>query len=1419
VADVNGDGKPDLVTTGGVLLGNGDGTFQPLQSFAVGSSATAVAAVADVNGDGKPDLVTTGGVLLGNGDGTFQPLQFFAVGANPTAVTVADVNGDGKPDVVTANRGDNTVSVLLGNGDGSFQPEHSFAVGGFPTTVVVADVNGDGKPDLVTANRGDNTVSVLLGNGDGSFQPAHSFAVEGFLPTYDSNEPGIDPGTSLLAVADVNGDGKPDLIVTDFNNPSVSVLLGNGDGTFQPPHSFATGDYPTAVVAVADVNGDGKPDLIVLSGDNVSVLLGNGDGSFQPAHSFATGVGPIAVAVADVNGDGKPDLVVPDGVDAYASVLLGNGDGSFQPAHTFALNSFPGTASVPVAVADFNGDGKPDLVTTEGVLLGNGDGSFQPLQSFAVGANPIAVAVADVNGDGKPDVVTANQGDNTVSVLLGNGDGSFTPASPTNGVDLRNTPYLGDFDGDGLPDSVILDRSGHVLFRKGLPGADGLFAPPVILNPSRPARDLTVVKTATGWAIATADASFDLSLSGRNHFVYTISLYTVAPNGKVNRTTAFSTTLLPTRLAAADLTGNGLDDLIVANSLDSSIQVAFQLPNDIFSTPVTRPTGGTPSDLSLVDVTGDGLPDIVVSNQASGDVSVFLNDKLHSFTQSDRFRGGTGLYGLDTTTATPSITTLEQSVSLATGDFTGDGRNDVVVVNRGTHSFSVLRNDGTGGFADPQAALTTSTSDGPDVNALPGPIVAGYFHGPSQPLDLTLLMKDRAEVWIYTGNGDGTFTHTFSIAAGAQPTGLNVVRNPKTGQLDLLVGDPFGDVLRLEGKGDGTFLVAGSRVSLAAQDLGRGGIAVLVANQQTDQVTVQAPQPGSAQFAPVVTLAAGPQSTLAPGAVQWAKLDKDSPFYDAVVVASGGNEVLVYRGTGFDAAGHPTFAPPVSYSVGTDPAAVTIQDINGDGIPDMLVANQGSNDVSILFGSWDAAGNWVGRPGPRLKSGGSGPIATAVVFPQGGGLPNLVVTNGESGTLAVLPGVGQGFFNDQNPTILSLPGNPVLTQGPTSLGASGFGVAVAAAGQLFGFDLNNFAGSVRTLFAPPPGEGVEAAEVLADGHVVAALDGGMVVDLTLANGGLAVDGAFMPLTGVPAHPSALEVLQGESEMEVLVTNAGEERVFVFVIPGLPEPRVLLPAEAPAGPRVEVTPPLEGPLTLVITLAAGTPVGATPPPEEPLIDSRVVVGTPLAEGLPTEGPPPAGDAVVAEASTEVALSATRPVGRAGDGGGDEAGPEQVAEAEPTRRFEDGLDVEEKLRAIDLYQPTRNPDRPGPISRRSAGRWDRDLVALALVAPAVTAPLTDLMSIPEGAAPAPWLTGAAEVIGGVIADLGVEAPTNAEAAHAAFVLPLSEGNGEHCRLLVLAGLALWSWPGGGPDSDRPAEHEPARKRGLCAGRGAG
>ncbi len=623
----------------------------------------------------------------------------------------------------------NTVSVLLGNGDGTFSTQETIPVPPGPTAVAVADVNGDGRPDLVVTSYQpgsgqDGSVSVLLGNGDGTFQPPS--AEDTFT---------VGHGPSDLAVADLTGDGIPDLIVTNRYDNTVSVLLGNGDGTFQPARTFAAGAGPVTV-AVADFNGDGIPDLVIADAggryspaNTLTLLLGNGqrgegDGTFAVQPPITVGTRPSAVAVANLTGDGIPDLVVANAYDNTVSVLLGNGNGTFDALPPIAVGMRP----VALAVADVNGDGIPDVIVannydnTVSVLLGQGDGTFLPQQTFAVGVAPVALAAADLNGDGKTDLVTANYGDNTVSVLLGKGDGTFLPATVASGVGERNTPFQVDLNNDGIPDSVILDHSGNILFRQGLSGADQSFAPPQIINASvfnpqtqsdeeLTARDLTILNSASGPAIATADAIPAPNVLNADHqFAYTVSLYTFT-DGSFARTTAFSTSLLPTSITAGDLTGNGLDDIVVADALDNSIQIAFQQPDGTFSSPITLPVGIAPSGVILTDVNGDGLLDVVVSDQASGDVSVLMNQGNGSFAPSVLFRAGIGLFGLDAASPTAQVSSLVQSISLAAGDFTGDGRNDLVIVDDGTHSFSVLQNDGNGGFSDPQATLTTSTSD------------------------------------------------------------------------------------------------------------------------------------------------------------------------------------------------------------------------------------------------------------------------------------------------------------------------------------------------------------------------------------------------------------------------------------------------------------------------------------------------------------------------------------------------------------------------------------------------------------------------------------------------------------------------------------------------------------------------------------
>jgi Bacterial Ig-like domain (group 3)/FG-GAP-like repeat/Beta-propeller repeat/FG-GAP repeat len=360
-------------------------------------------------------LSQTVNALAGYG---FAPAVNYGTGNYPNAVAVGDFNGDGKADLAIANESSGSVSILLGKGDGTFQPAVNYTTNS-AYSVAVGDFNGDGKPDLAVGAY--SQVAVLLGNGDGTFQPAVDYPFVYSTPGFNSTNVGA------IAVIDLNGDGHADL-VTANGDGALRVFLGKGDGTFATEMTFgATQPYNgISELATGDFNGDGIPDIAatLASSGSVSVFLGNGDGSFRAPVTYTPPGFTQFVAAGDFNGDGKVDLVVILG--STVGVLMGNGDGTFKPAVTYNAGTGEYNA-YSVAVGDFNGDGKADLVVTDfdsnrngsaNVLLGNGDGTFQPPVNYAAGTQPYILAVADFNGDGRADLAVANSSSNNVSILL-----------------------------------------------------------------------------------------------------------------------------------------------------------------------------------------------------------------------------------------------------------------------------------------------------------------------------------------------------------------------------------------------------------------------------------------------------------------------------------------------------------------------------------------------------------------------------------------------------------------------------------------------------------------------------------------------------------------------------------------------------------------------------------------------------------------------------------------------------------------------------------------------------------------------------------------------------------------------------------------------------------------------------------------
>jgi hypothetical protein len=1094
-ADVNGDGHLDLVTTTrgdsptiSVFLGRGNGSFQTQKSFAVASVRNELTTL-DVDQDGRLDLLCASQtddavlVFLGNGDGTFHAGANLAVGNRPTSILTADFDGDSRLDLLVGNTKSSDVSLLLNQGAGTFHDQLRTAVGASPVSLSQADFNIDGRLDLVTVNTASNAIEVSLGIGDGTYR--------------DPIATSLDEAPHAVTTEDFNNDGRPDVAVTHNLSNSVSILLSIGDGTFQVPLAFAVGGHPVALVT-GDFNHDGIVDIASsdFGTDTVSLLLGRGDGTFEEAQAFHVGAGPAALTVGDLNGDGDSDLIVASSLSRDLTLLIGAGNGTFGSTTSLPLDAAPGA----VATGDFNRDGVLDITVTNpvlntvSILFGRGDGAFQTPVEFATGAVPGSLTVGDFNRDGRADIATANNNSHNVTVLLGQGDGTIPsqtqfdvgryPAAlitgdfnndgrldfaTANGLaepisvglglgdgtfakpgasspTIQSRPLVADLNYDGLLDVVVLRNDGKLLFRAS--SADGTFRAPVVINTDsddavRDVTFLTLDGTAFLVTINSQEDSLDIFTEVDGQFLEVAEL--AVPG------------ILPSRIMAGDVNGDGLADVVVTSAAAGKVFVYLQRPEDDGS---SRPpayqidVGNGVSDVALVDVNSDGLPEIVVTDQVSGDVRVLLNSATAPFVSQLRFRAGASLTSVVLVEASQQVQSREMSIAVVAGLFNDDAIPDLAVLNQGVNRVDILPGDGHGGVFNP--TITTSLLTGRDPVAL----VTADFNNDGRA-DLAVLNKGSDDLSVFLNDGHGGFTEQTEtdsagrmsrISAGNLSTGLSVGDINADGQLDLLIGNEQGDVLTILGNGDGTFRPyqrIDRRVGLAITGLDSDeGPEFAVFDQSQDRITYQSNESG-------LTFEQGREDgLLAPNAVEFADLNSDG-IDDLIVSNGGGNEVFVYLGLHDDQfdSGHHFF-------VGTDPESITISDLNGDGILDLVVANQGSNDVSLLFGQ-SQGDDWTLIAGPRLRAG-SGPVATAVADLNDDGLVDILVANHDSNDVYLLTGLGRGFFNDKTPVVSRTGDCPVQLFVGHFDDQSGLDVVTLNAGSN---DLTIFlsSGEVRTL--------------------------------------------------------------------------------------------------------------------------------------------------------------------------------------------------------------------------------------------------------------------------------------------------------------------------------------------------------------------
>jgi hypothetical protein len=1010
-ADFNGDGFLDVATANedsqnlvSVLLGNGDGTFQPANTINLGRKPAFITS-ADLNADGFADLVTANtsdnsiSVLLGIGDGTFQASNTIALstGTGPMAIAVGDLDRDGKSDLAIADNGSSVVSVLLGDGSGQAFTESAVTVNTYPTSIALADFNGDNHLDIATVSGGSRGLNINLNNGNGTFAATTNFAT-GFCPN------GVTTG-------DFNHDGKADVAVACVfpSSDGVSILIGNGDGTFvthpNPPGgpipyvSYNAGNQTPGYITTADINADGNADLVTanysstgqFANNSISILPGKPDGTFGPARVYHGGPAPMSVAIGDFNGDGHADVVTADsgGSVGTVSMLLGRGDGTMLAAEAVPVTVRNSSTDTGVALGDFTGDGKFDMaivtwnVYYNGVTLfpGLGNGQFAAgIQSPAVSATTIASS--DFNTDGKLDLVVT--GSSGVSILLGNGNGTFGAPTTFAVGNLPSWVAVGDLNGDGKADLAVANGSGSDGASVLLGDGTGSFGAATSVPAGGSASFVTI-------ADLNADGKADLAVVNSS----TVSIVPGNGDGTFG-TSAPLTAGTPDSVSVGDFNGDGLPDLTATSFIPpggggSAMLVWLNDGTGGFSFSakyVTDAYGSNPIGSTVADFNQDGILDILAVNDFSDTVSLYT--------------------GVGDGTFNPQVSMVvgDRPTWVLPADFTGDGRLDMAIVNSNSGTVTVID--------------TPKPASHLHLDAVPAATAGNSFQ-----VTVTAFDEDGQQVPDFTG----------SVTLGSSDV-----------QADLPLPNPFTFTLSDQGTHtfDVTLKTAGPQDVTVTGPFGTLTATIQVASAAADHFEFDAPTAGTAGQPFDVTVRTidtyGNHATDFTGTVQFTSTDPnagagkpvDYPFTIAdagshtftggFTLLTAGSQTVSVTGAGLTA---------VDATLNVDPAAASRLTISAP------PSTQAGNAIDVTVTAFD--------PYDNLATGFTGTIHFAHTDPIAGTIPDYQFTGSEQGTHTIQVTLKRAGDQNVSVSATGLTGDQVtgihVTPGPVTKLAFVNGVA------------------------------------------------------------------------------------------------------------------------------------------------------------------------------------------------------------------------------------------------------------------------------------------------------------------------------------------------------------------------------------------
>ncbi|SHL73918.1 T9SS type A sorting domain-containing protein [Hymenobacter psychrotolerans] len=760
-------------------------------------------ATADFNGDGRPDIAASCetqnvvSVTLSRGAGVFAAATPYAVQRGPQALVATDLNADGRPDLVVGNRTAASISVLLNTGNGTFAAATSLGMGLFanPTHLLAGDFTGDSNPDIVAASTLNGSIQVFVGstagtltalptmgglafqgittvdidrNGQldlllsqpgtpmGSIRTLYGLGNGTFSSGVSSSLPAATYGTEVLAT-DFNQDGRTDLAQLDPNQNEVLVFLGYPFG-LAPGIRFRVGNLPTAMRA-ADLDGDNRLELITSNdvSNSVTVLPGLATGYFGTARHYLTSGGPQDVAVADFTGDGRPDLLSADAASTgqhNLTLMPNRGNGLFQSPSSSVLSHFGSR----VTLADLNGDGLLDAAVAGGsfggsagdmsVLLGRGDGHFGPARAWGIsGLGPGFIVARDLTGDNRPEILITHYSNSTFTVYTNDGQGGF----PT-----RNTQWI-QRSGNGIGGVTTADFNGDGRYDVAVAGSEptyGNFGIDLLLNNNGQLGQAIFLPTGSfPHSIEAADVDRD----GRPDLVLTLPMYNASTVGVMRNLgnnafaplVTYSTPNQTEQVLVADVNGDQWPDLLIRT--DDALQLRLNQAGTRFGPAQTFTTAQNSTKVQAADLNGDGFVDLLVSSSGIDRVQVFQNVGNTSFS------------------ALPEIPLFGYGWDMAVGQLDGDALPDLVSVDLDGNSVAAFLN--TSG-AGPLSATGPATAARGVWSAYPNPATA-LLHLPASGGATAALFDSRG---VRVGQWALGSTKTASLPVGHLARGLYFLR-------------------------------------------------------------------------------------------------------------------------------------------------------------------------------------------------------------------------------------------------------------------------------------------------------------------------------------------------------------------------------------------------------------------------------------------------------------------------------------------------------------------------------------------------------------------------------------------------------------------------------------------------------------------